>query len=274
MNRVSPRRRWSIAVIVVIAAIAVAVVVSVRGTDLDADTANAVPQDRPGPVLLVPGYGGGTQELELLATTLRATGRDVVIVRTGGSGGLREQATTLGRAADARLAAGAPSVDVIGYSSGGVVARIWADELGGAGVARRIVTLGSPHHGTDVARLGAAIAPGACPDACRQLVPGSELLADLAETVPGPIWTAVWTAQDAVVTPPESGILDGAVNVRVQDVCGDAQISHGQLPTDPLVVGLVALAVGIEPLDEPPDAARCEEIRAAGHRAASRLASR
>lgn len=271
MHRVSARRRWSVAVVVVIAAIALAVAVAVRGSD---GTGLSVPQDRPGPVLLVPGYGGGTRELEVLATTLRATGRDVVMVRTGAATDLREQAAVLGRAADARLAAGAPSVDVIGYSSGGVVGRIWADELDGASVARRIVTLGSPHHGTDVARLGAAIAPGACPEACRQLVPGSDLLADLAETVPGPVWTAVWTAQDAVVTPPESGILDGAVNVRVQDVCGDARISHGQLPTDPLVVGLVTLAVAVEALDEVPDAARCDEIRAAGHEAASRRASR
>ena len=262
------------AVVVVISAIALAVAVAVRGSDRDAGTGLSVPQDRPGPVLLVPGYGGGTREVEVLATTLRATGRDVVIVRTGAATDLREQAAALGRAADARLAAGAPSVDVIGYSSGGVVGRIWADDLDGAGVARRIVTLGSPHHGTDVARLGAAIAPGACPEACRQLVPGSELLADLAETVPGPVWTAVWTAQDAVVTPPESGLLDGAVNVRVQDVCGDARISHGQLPTDPLVVGLVTLAVAVEALDEVPDAARCEEIRAAGQLAVSRRASR
>lgn len=262
------------AVVVVIAAMALAVLVAMRGADRDTDTGDAVPQDRPGPVLLVPGYGGGIQELELLATTLRATGRDVVIVRTGGAADLREQAAALGRAVDARLAAGAPSVDVIGYSSGGVVGRIWADELGGADLARRIVTLGSPHHGTDIARLGAAIAPDACPEACRQLVPGSELLADLAETVPGPVWTAVWTAQDAVVTPPESAVLDGAVNVRVQDVCGDARIGHSQLPTDPLVVGLVALAVGVEPLDEVPDAARCDEIRTAGHQAASRRASR
>lgn len=262
------------AVVVVIAAIALAVAVAVRGSDRDAGAGLSVPQDRPGPVLLVPGYGGGTRELEVLASTLRATGRDVVIVRTVAATDLREQAAALGRAADARLAAGAPSVDVIGYSSGGVVGRIWADELDGASVARRIVTLGSPHHGTDVARLGAAIAPGACPEACRQLVPGSDLLADLAETLPGPVWTAVWTAQDAVVTPPESGILDGAVNVRVQDVCGDARISHSQLPTDPLVVGLVTLAVAVEALDEVPDAARCDEIRAAGHEAASRRASR
>jgi len=263
MGHVRPSRRWSLAVAVVVAAVALAV--AVRGPADDAVSGDRVPQDRPGPVLLVPGYGGGTQELGVLAATLRAAGREVVLVSTGGAAAdLREQAAAVGRAADEQLSAGAPSVDVIGYSSGGVVSRIWAAELGGAGVARRIVTLGSPHHGTDVARLGAALAPGACPEACRQLVPGSELLADLEETLPGPLWTAVWTAQDTVVTPPESGRLDGAVNVRAQDVCSDAEIGHGQLPTDPLVVGLVVLAIGVEPLDEVPDAALCDELRATG----------
>lgn len=220
-------------------------------------------QDRPGPVLLVPGYGGDTSALTALAAALRTGGRTAVVVTAvgDGTGDLRQQAAALDTVAREQLAAGAPSVDVIGYSAGGVTARLWADELGGDDVARRVVTLGSPHHGTEVAALAAAFAPASCPAACRQLIAGSDLLESVDETPDGPRWTSIWTAQDQVVTPPDSARLDGAVNVEVQQVCGDAQVSHGQLPTDPLVVGLVVRALAVEVLQEAPDAGDCAALR-------------
>lgn len=204
------------------------------------------PQERPGPVLLVPGYGGATGALEVLAGALRQAGRDTTIVRLpgDGTGDLRESAAALAGAADAARAGGAPSVDVIGYSAGGVVARLWARD--NASAVRRVVTLGSPHHGTRLAATGLALRPGACPLGCQQLVPGSELLADLNEqdeTPDGPQWLSIWTTQDEVVTPPESARLDGAVNVALQDLCSGLQVTHGTLPTGPVVRSLVLQAL-------------------------------
>ena len=229
----------------------------------DDDPAAGVPQDRPGPVLLVPGYGGDTTALTSLAATLQASGRQATVVDAvgDGTGDLREQAAALDVAAREQLAAGAPSVDVIGYSAGGVTARLWASELGGADVARRVVTLGAPHHGTGVAALAAAFAPASCPPACRQLVEGNDLLDALDETPDGPAWTSIWTTQDQVVTPPDSARLEGAVNVEVQQVCPDAQVTHGALPTDPLVVALVVRALAVEPLDDVPAPAECAALR-------------
>jgi hypothetical protein len=124
-----------------------------------------------------------------------------------------------------------------------------------------VVTLGSPHHGTDTAGLAAALAPEACPVACRQLVPEGELLADLEETPDGPVWTSVWTDQDEVVTPPDSAVLRGAVDVRLQAVCADAVVAHGDLPGDPLTVGVLLRAIGVAPLTAAPGPEECGALR-------------
>ena len=119
---------------------------------------------------------------------------------------------------------GAPSVDVVGYSAGGVVARLWVADGDGAGTARRVVTLGSPQHGIDVAGLAAVLAPGSCPAACQELTPDSPLLGRLNrgdETPAGPLWVSIWTTDDQVVTPATSASLDG----RAQP-CGAGRLSR------------------------------------------------
>jgi pimeloyl-ACP methyl ester carboxylesterase len=205
-------------------------------------------------VLLVPGYGGGTGALDVLAGHLRDAGRQATVVRLpgDGTGDLNAQAATLDSAVAGALRGGAPSVDVVGYSAGGVVARLWAQDHDGRHKARRVVTLGSPHHGASLAASGTAALPGACPAACRQLAPGSRLLSGLATPVRvPPEWMSVWTTGDRTVTPPDSARLEGAVNVAVQSVCPDLRLDHGELPTDPAVTRFVLGALGPGPLRSP-----------------------
>lgn len=253
----SPSRRLLLQAVALIAVLLVAGALLSRVRSGDA--VEGAPQTQPGPVLLVPGYGGATRSLESLAVTLRAAGRTAIVVPLPdeGTGDLRESAALLDAAANA---AGGPSVDLLGYSAGGVVARIWAADHPER--VRRVVTLGSPHHGTRVAAVAAALAPGACPPACQQLVPGSRLLDELNEgdeTPDGPQWMSVWTKQDETVTPPESARLDGAVNVALQDVCRSLTVSHTALTTSPLVRALVLQALSTADIDEP-SASDCEEL--------------
>lgn len=256
----SPRRRLLVlGVAAVLIMITVVVAVRVVGSGAHGERP---PQNELGPVLLIPGYGGSRDALIVLAGRIRATGRDaeVLTLPGNGTGDLAAQVAVLKAAADA-----APSVDVIGFSAGGVVAGLWVARSGGAIKARRVVTLGSPLHGARLAGAGAALAPDACPPACRQLAPGSAVLAELdraavATEVP---WLSVWTADDETVIPPQSARLAGAVNVELQAVCSGARVAHGQLPTDPLVIGLVLRALGTEPLREP-DSSECGSLRAAG----------
>ena len=240
------------------AAVAAVVLIAVLGVRLLGGTAPAGPavaQDRPGTVVLVPGYGGSTSAVQVLAARLQAAGRMAVVVALpgDGTGDLHEDVQVLDAAVHGALGAGAPSVDVVGYSAGGVVARMWEAD-GGAALTRRVVTLGSPHHGTKVAGLGERYVPAACPVACRQLVPGSTLLQGLNrgdETPAGPQWLSLWTTDDDTVTPPDSARLAGATNLALQDLCPGAQVSHSQLPRDPRVQALVLDALGPGPLTLP-----------------------
>jgi pimeloyl-ACP methyl ester carboxylesterase len=271
MDRVSPRRRLVFllaAAVLVLVLAGVAVHAAIRTDPASAAAPPAPAPQRPGPVLLLPGYGGSTSSLERLAATLRAhTGRDVRVVRAvgDGTGDLTVQAKALAATVSTLIRGGAPSVDVVGYSAGGVVARLWAARFGGAAQARRVITLGSPHQGTAVADLAQQLAPDRCPTACRQLAPDSDLLRELPQgAVPGPSWVSLWTTRDDVVTPPSSGRLQGAVDVELQSVCPDDEVRHGGLPDDPLVAGIIARAIASTSMSAAPGPSECAALRRAG----------
>jgi len=228
LSGMSPRRRLlGVAVVVVvlaaaIAGIAVGAAHSPGGPGTTGQQA-APPQNRPGPVLLVPGYGGDTGALDVLASQIRAAGRTATVLNLPGTGtgSLVTDAALLNSAVNSAVAHGAPSVDVIGYSAGGVVALIWARRYDGFARARRVITLGSPFHGAELAAAAQAFVPGACPVACQQLTPGSALLASLDVASPAglPHWLSLWTTDDQTVKPPASAQLAGAIDVPVQSVC-------------------------------------------------------
>lgn len=248
LDDLAPQRRRTVLAalgLLVALGLVVAGVVAVRTVD----GAGPADQARPGPVLLVPGYGGRVASLTPLADALREEGRDVEVVTPpgGGTGDLRAAAEGLGRAARAALdRTGAGSVDVVGYSAGGVVARLWVRDGDGATLARRVLTLGSPHHGTDVAALAVEVA-GGCPTACEQLAPDSDLLRALDagdETPAGPEWITVRSTADRVVVPTDSAELAGALNLEVQRFCPDATTSHAALPASPVVLATARAVLG------------------------------
>lgn len=259
----SPARRrvvLIVAILVLAAAVALTVVLLARP---DVTEPGPVAQDRPGPVLIVPGYGGATGSVQPLADRLTAAGRDVTVVRLpgNGTGDLAAAADALDDAVtDAMERTGEPSVDVVGYSAGGIVARLWVAD-GNAGAVRRVLTLGSPHHGTSLADVAGSLAPSQCPLGCQQLGTGSDLLGGLNaddETPEGPTWVSIWTTQDQTVTPPDSARLEGAVNLPVQSVCAGVRLGHGDLPRSPLVQSMVLaeLAAGDPAELGPADCAR------------------
>lgn len=246
LSRLSPaRRRFVLGLVALLAALLIAVVVALV---VGGRTSATTDQSRPGPVLLVPGYGGSQESLAPLATALRAGGRDVIVVSLpdGALGDLDGQTQALGAAVDEALSrTRAPSVDLVGYSAGGVVARLWVTEDGGRDVTRRLVTLGSPHHGTEIAALGTLVS-GTCPTACQQLAPGSAVLTrlDSEPLPPGVVLLSLWSTSDDVVLPPDSSVIAGVPSPSLQSICPGRAVRHGGLPGDRLVQGIVAEALG------------------------------
>lgn len=70
-------------------------------------------------------------------------------------------------------------VHIIGHSLGGLVARYFVQRLGGDTLVDTLVTLGTPHQGTQAARLASAL------PLVRQLTPDSDLMRELAESADG-----------------------------------------------------------------------------------------
>jgi triacylglycerol lipase len=98
--------------------------------------------------------------------------------------------------------AGEASLMLVGHSMGGLVARAYLRRHGPGRVAK-LITLGTPHHGSRSARLG----PGV--DA-RQMEPDSPWLATLNEAGRPPVPTlCLWSTHDAVVFPQSSACLRG-----------------------------------------------------------------
>lgn len=92
---------------------------------------------------------------------------------------VRAAAVDFGAAVE-KLAArsGYEQVHVIGHSLGGLIARYYVQRLGGHRRIRTLVTLGTPHAGTELARMGQLM------PIVRQLRPTSDLIAELAEPAP------------------------------------------------------------------------------------------
>ncbi|HWA66877.1 MAG TPA: alpha/beta fold hydrolase [Mycobacteriales bacterium] len=92
---------------------------------------------------------------------------------------------------------------IVGHSLGGLVARYYVQRLGGDARVHTLVTLGTPHRGTHVARI---VPVGVC----QQMVPGSDVLEELAEPAPDcqTRFVSFWSDIDTLISPKQSARLD------------------------------------------------------------------
>ena len=112
---------------------------------------------------------------------------------------------------EVRAATGAAEVDLIGHSMGGVVGRYYVSLAGGDGIVRHLITIGSPHGGTEISAVGIG-------HPTRELVLGSKLMVRLA-AAPPPAHTKVtviWSDADALVPGAHQLAFPGAEVIRYE----------------------------------------------------------
>ncbi len=107
-------------------------------------------------------------------------------------------------------------IDVVAHSMGGIITRLALEDPAVAAHIHTLITLATPHRGTQLARF-------ADTQKIRELRPGSTLLQRLDRQLPWadhpelPELVCYWTPKDIVLLPPESARVPGAEAVCVPD---------------------------------------------------------
>ena len=196
----------------------------------------AVPRTRihPGakapPVLLLHGYGCNSGYWCQLVRRLDAAGiSHASLDLEPVTGDIDGYAQLVQHAVEALCrASGAPRVTVVAHSMGGLVARAWMRAYGAAPVAR-LVTLGTPHHGTSLAAFGL----GKNAAQMRRTSGWLQALAASESAATRALITSIYTHHDNIIAPQTSSELPGARNLAFGGV------GHVALGRNPRVLDAV-----------------------------------
>lgn len=155
-------------------------------------------------IVLIPGFLDTPRLFRRMVRALGAAGHRTAVFPlrpSTGARGMDELAADLGPFIDGAF--GDERVCLLGFSLGGIVARYWVQRLGGAARTDRLITVGTPHHGTVMARFLPL-------RGIRQLRPGSVFLRDLNADRRDLLACGVaciWSPVDVMIVPPSSGRL-------------------------------------------------------------------
>ena len=179
----------------------------------------AVPETRGSglPVLLVHGYGCNSGYWQPMARAFRSAGiRFSAVDLEPVLGDIEDYLTGIGHAVEVlRAATGATQIVIVAHSMGGLAARAWLGKHGWQQTAA-LITLGTPHQGTALARMG--IGKNAAQmwridnpaEAARNpwLVRLNAMPHEPRERI-----VSVYSTYDNIVVPATSGALAGARNI-------------------------------------------------------------
>lgn len=156
-------------------------------------------------------------------------------------------AKRLGEAIEQLSAAtGYERIHVIGHSLGGLIARYFVQRLGGDSQVHTLVTLGTPHQGTQLA-WAAPLLP-----IVRQITPGSPVIRELAEPALGcrTRFIAFFSDIDHLVVPGRNARIDHP-DLHVQNIAAPG-VGHLSMPNNRRIAFTIAQAMcELEPSGAP-----------------------
>lgn len=189
------------------------------------------------PVMLLHGYGCNSGYWSQLAPRLDAAGISHASVDLEPlTGDIDGYAPLVEREVEAlRAATGADKVIIVAHSMGGLVARAWMRACG-AGQVARVITLGTPHHGTCLAAFGLGLNAAQMRRAARNEPPECAWLRALAggeDAAARALVTSIYSHHDNIIAPQTSSELPGARNLAFGGV------GHVALGRNPRVLDTV-----------------------------------
>lgn len=176
------------------------------------------------PLLLIHGYCCNRGFWWWLKPRLEAHGHSIATLTLEPlHGDIDSYAEQVARGVDRLCSAtGARQVILVGHSMGGLVARAYLRRYGEFRVSR-LVTLGTPHHGSTLAHLGMG-------RNARQMTPGSAWLKELEQTPLSLACVSIFSWHDNYVMPQVSALLEGAQNIPL------AGVGHLAMSISPVVL--------------------------------------
>jgi pimeloyl-ACP methyl ester carboxylesterase len=183
----------------------------------------------PRPIIVLHGYAMNRANFRPLARRLAAAGLGPVLGFEYWT--LGKTSTAAKRLAEyveeVRARTECDQVDLIGHSMGGVVGRYYVSLLDGDGAVANLVTLGSPHAGTDVSAIGIG-------HAGKELVGGSAMQQRL-DAAPRPSrtrMTVVWSRADALVPGARHARVTGVDELVYDDLGHLALLTDERVATE------------------------------------------
>jgi triacylglycerol lipase len=189
------------------------------------------------PILFVHGWNSNSSTWTTMVNRFAADGWTPAELNNWSYNTSQSNATTASQIqtkVDQILAAtGAPKVDLVSHSMGGLSTRYYVKNLDGGAKVDDWVSLGGPNHGTDTANFCFSTA-------CSEMRVGSTFLKNLntGDETPGTVnWLTWWSPCDEVINPDSSVALSGATNTQT------ACMSHSSLHEDATVYAQVRDAI-------------------------------